>query len=573
MSTANKSNIVRDALAEIRPFFLKAAAFGFLVGLLSLVPTWYMLDVYDRVVNSRNLYTLLMLSLVAVFLYAVMELIDWSRGHLLYVASTRVESNLRKKVFDAICQAGSRRMAGVGIQPLNDLRTLREFIYSPVMTALFELPVSALLLVVMFVLSPLMGWAAAVGALVQALISWLNERGSQPPLFTANRAAIASQQQADASLRNAEVIAAMGMLPAVHSRWKPKQTEFLKLQASASDVAGGFQALSKTWQTIVGSGILGLGVWASMHNLVMGGAGMVMVASILGGKVIGPLVQGIAQWRSVLNARDAANRLNQIFNHLSDKAEGMSLPPPKGLVACEQVVAGPPGQNTPIVKGISFQLAPGEALALVGPSASGKTTLARVLIGFWPTYSGKVRLDGADIHEWPKRELGPHIGYLPQDVEISDGTLAENICRFATPDEAQLQAAIDAAGLQELIQNLPNGVHTEIGDDGGTVLSGGQRQRVGLARALYGEPAFVVLDEPNSNLDEVGEAALLSAITRMKQKGTSFVIITHRTNVLRVIDKILLMRDGQQHLYGPRDEVLAALSGAPANNRQAVSAG
>jgi len=377
----------------------------------------------------------------------------------------------------------------------------------------------------------------------------------------ANRCAIAAQRYADDTLRNAEVIEAMGMLKNTHRRWVAKQREFLGLQALASDAAGGFQALSKLVQNVLSSLLLGLSCWLLLHDELRGGGGMLVVSSILGGRMLAPLVQVVGQWQSVVNVRDAWTRLEALLSAVPAEPAAMELPAPRGVVQVEQLVAGAPGSSSAILRGISFVLQPGDVLAVVGPSASGKTTLARLLVGLWPAAVGKVRLDGADVQAWSKRELGPHVGYLPQGVALFEGSLAENMARFGPVDMPQVEAAARAVGLHDWIMSLPQGYETQVGP-GAMRLSGGQRQRVGLARALYGDPVYVVLDEPNSSLDEQGDAALAAALAQASARGAVVVVITHRTSVLGVANKMLVLRDGQQQAFGARDEVLAALNQA-----------
>jgi ATP-binding cassette subfamily C exporter for protease/lipase len=307
--------------------------------------------------------------------------------------------------------------------------------------------------------------------------------------------------------------------------------------------------------------MLGLGAWLLLKNQLNGGAGMMMVASILGGRILAPLVQIVTQWRLVVNVRDAWQRLDTLLTAIPAKPESMALPAPRGLLQVESLMAGAPGGGPAIIKNVAFGLTPGEVLAVVGPSASGKTTLARLLVGLWPSVGGKVRLDGADVFTWDKAELGPHIGYLPQGVELLEGTLAENIARFGEMAPAKVKAAAQAVGLHDFIMSLPKGYDSPVGREG-AMLSGGQRQRVALARAIYGDPVLVVLDEPNSSLDESGDAALAAAILELKARGTTFVIMTHRTSVLAVANKMMVLRDGVMQAFGPRDEVLAALKKA-----------
>jgi ATP-binding cassette subfamily C exporter for protease/lipase len=453
---------------------------------------------------------------------------------------------------------------------MNDFRTVRDFLFSPVLLALMESPVSLVFLVLIFAISPVLGWAAVVAAILQTFVGWLNERSTQPPLLAANRSAIAAQQYADGTLRNAQVIESMGMLRDIHGRWMEKQREFLGLQADASDKAGFYQAISKFLQNVVGSLLLGLGAWLLLRNQLNGGAAYMIVGSILGGRVLAPLIQIVSQWQNVINVREAYQRLDSLLIMVPPRQPGMPLPAPSGQLLVESLVAGAPGSPVPILKGVNFGLHPGEVLAVVGPSASGKTTLARMLVGLWPATSGKVRLDGVDVHTWDKNELGPHLGYLPQGVELFDGTLAENIARFGAVDQSKVEAAARAVGLHEFILALPQGYDNTVGREG-AMLSGGQRQRVGLARAIYGNPTFVVLDEPNSSLDEQGDAALASAIVQLKSRGTTIVVMTHRTSVLGVADKMLVLNEGQTQMFGPRDDVLKALAEAAAKARQPVS--
>ena len=430
------------------------------------------------------------------------------RGRLLYQAGWRIDTLLRERIHDATFLA-SLRHGATTTQSFNDLRTLREFIASPAVTAMMDAPSSVLFLVLVTIISPWLGAVALIGALVQVMIGISTERKTMPVLTEANQAAIIAQNYAGGVLRNAQVISAMGMKNSIYQRWIGRQRKFLALQAVASDTAGSNAATSKFIQTMQGSLILGLSCWLTVKGMLLGGGGMMIVASTLGGRVLSPLVQLIAQWRLVVNARDSYHRLNQFLAILPPERESMPLQAPVGRLSVEAVVAAAPGTNNAIIKGVSFALQPGETLMIIGPSAAGKTTLARLLMGIWPAASGKVRLDGADLHAWNKDELGPHLGYLPQTVELFDGTLAENIARFGDIDMNQVRAATELVGLGSMVDALPYGFDSRIGDDG-SILSGGQRQRVGLARAIYGDPNFVLLDEPNSNLDEAGEQALLN---------------------------------------------------------------
>ena len=568
MTTQKNTSDLRQAVMSLRPYFVRAGSFSVISCLLILAPSGYMLEVYDRVVNSRNHLTLAMLTLVVLGAYMVMEVLEWARAQIMHEAGVALDEKMRDRIFSSIFQANLKKLPGGSLQPLNDLRTLREFLGSPPLLALMEAPVSLIFLALVFAVSPVLGWAAVVGSILQVFVGWLNERSTRPPLVAANRSAETAQQYADGTLRNAQVIESMGMLRDIHRRWMDKQRQFLGQQATASDQAGGYQALTKFLQTTMGSLLLGLGAWLLLRNELNGGAGMMLVASILGGRVLAPLVQIVTQWRLVVNVRDAWQRLEGLLAAVPSSPVSMPLPAPRGLLQVESLMAGPPGGGAAIVKNVAFNLNPGEVLVVVGPSASGKTTLARLLVGLWPAAGGKVRLDGADVFTWNKTELGPCLGYLPQGVELLDGTLAENIARFGEVSTAKVTAAAKAVGLHDFIMSLPQGYESPVGRDGAR-LSGGQRQRVALARAIYGDPVLVVLDEPNSSLDEAGDAALAAAIVELKARGTTFVVMTHRTSVLAVADKMMILQDGVMQAFGPRDEVLAALKKA---NEQAAQA-
>lgn len=554
---SNNSELV-DALVSLRPFFIKAWWMALCASVLLLTPSVYMLEVYDRVVNSRNSFTLLMLTILALMIYGVLEVLDWARSEVMREAGEALDRKLGSRLFHAMFDANLKRTAGGSLQILLDLRTLREFMHSSVVAAVMELPVSLLFLVLVFAIHPWLGLFALAGALVQASLAWLNERITQPLMSKANRTAMLSQQQVDSMLRNAQVVHAMGLQQNVYRRWHKLQQEFLEQQATASARAGAFQATTKFWQNIVSSGLLGLACWLLLRNQLNGGGGMMIVASILGGRVLAPLVQGISQWQLVVQVIDAKRRLEQLLQTIPERALAMPLPAPKGALQVESLVVAAPGSSVSILKGLTFSLQPGEVLAVVGASAAGKTTLARMLAGLWPATSGKVRLDGVDVFSWNKAELGPSVGYLPQGVELIDGTLAENIARFGQIDMKKVEAAARLVGLHEWALQLPQGYDSQVGREG-SILSGGWRQRVGLARALFGRPVFVVLDEPNSSLDDAGDAALMGAIAQLKAMGTTFVVMTHRTSLLQVTDKILILRDGQAQAFGPRDDVLSAL--------------
>ncbi len=550
-----------QALAQQKPLLWRAFAFSVIAGLLVLAPTWYMLEVYDRVVNSRSLMTLAMLTLLVLMLLAVMEVLEWARADTLREAGERVDAALAPRVMTAIHGAQLQQGQSLGIQPLLDLRVVRDAFHGAALPALLEAPVALVMLVVLFLIQPLLGFVALGGALVQASISWANERGTSAALLQANRSEMQARSYVDNTLRHGEVIAAMGMEADMRRQWQALQNETLALQARASDHAGVFQALGKWLQITLSSALLGLGAWLLLRDELQGGSGMLIVGSVLGGRVLAPMVQLVSQWRSVMQVRAAWQRLTVWLEKQPATPPGMPLPAPLGKLTVEALTANAAPGGPPVIRNLNFQLQPGEVLAVIGASASGKSTLARMLVGLWSPLAGNARLDGADISTWNKIELGPHIGYLPQGVELLAGTLAENMARFGEPDPAKLQAAARAVGMHDWIASLPQGYDTPVGEDG-VMLSGGQRQRVALARALYGDPVYVVLDEPNASLDESGHAALTQALRGCKARGATVILMTHLPSALAAADKVLVMREGSQQAFGPRDKVLEALQRA-----------
>lgn len=559
------------ALSQFKPVWRTALVLSLVIGLLGFTSTVYMLEVYERVVNSRNLMTLVSLTLVALCAYAVMEVLGKMRSRLLWGVGIQLDLQMSDRIYNAMFDGiRHKQMAGaMGAQ--NDFRTVREFFYNPALSAVFELPIALVSAVLIFAINPVLGWAAVFGAVAQTTVAWLLQSVSREPLLEAQRRSQVAQTYAEASLRNAQVMESMGMVESVRTQWQKRQDAFLVFQAKASEAAGGLNAVSKLLQQLMGSVLLGLGAWFMLGNQLNGGSVMMIIGSVLGGHLLAPLTQIVQQWSAIVSVGGAWNRLQTLLAEVPARPKNMPLPAPKGHLTVEGLTASPPGLSFAVLNGLRFDVPPGCVLAVVGSSASGKTSLAKLLMGIWHPMVGKVRLDGVDMHVWDKSELGPHLGYLPQGVELLEGTLAENIARFGEVDMTRVQDAAKRVGLHEFIIGLPKGYETPVGRDGG-LLSGGQRQRVALARALYGDPVFVVLDEPNSSLDEAGDAALNQAIASLKAQGTSFVVITHRTSVLAVSDRMLVLRDGMQQAFGPTGEVLQKLRGVQAAPTAQVSA-
>ncbi len=559
MIDKNNKSILKDALLPLLSDVKKVIFFSFFINLLVLTPSWYMLEVYDRVLNSQNYKTLMMITIIVVIMYITLEALELVRGSIMFQASKKFDISLRERVFNSIFQAKLKQNSGATAQALSDLKIIQDSIASSALIGLIDLPFAVMTLVLIFVINTTLGWFAVCGLVVISIIAAVNQYNIQPPLAKANQHAITAQNYANGAIQNAQVIESMGMLNRIYYKWSQKQNDFLHLQAIASDRAAINTALTKLVQTMQGSLILGMGAWLTLKGELGMEGSMMIVASILGGRVIAPLVVIVTQWRVIIGAQDAVKRLDSFLSFFSETQSSMALPAPQGHLVVDNATTSPPNSQITTLRNISFNLSAGQSLGVIGPSASGKSTLARILIGIWPTLSGKVRLDGADIYTWKKVELGPHIGYLPQNVELLDGTLAENIARFGKIDMPKVIEATKTVGLDALVSSLKDGYETQLGSDG-AFLSGGQRQRVALARAIYNMPKLLVLDEPNSSLDEEGDAALLSTLQLMKSKGTTIIVMTHRSQILSVVDHLMVLVDGQITALGPRDQVLKSLN-------------
>jgi ATP-binding cassette, subfamily C, bacterial EexD len=549
---------LRNALRACRDSFAYAAFFSLFVNLLLLVPAIYMLQVYDRVLGSGSVSTLVMLTLLTVFLFALMGGLEWVRSQILIATSNRLDGLLAPRVFDAVfrqAQTTSGKVASA--QPLSDLMQLRQFLTGQGLFAFFDAPWLPIYIAVMFLFHPLIGVVAIASALALIGLALANELAVRADLNEASGHAIDASQQTQRHLRNVDAIEAMGMLPRLRARWLDRQQAVLALQSRASRRGGLITAASKTFRQLIQTLILGLGAYLAIRREIS--AGGVIAGSILLGRALAPLDQMIGAWRGFVSARESYGRLGQLLAASATTEPPLPLPAPQGLLTLDKVVYTPSGADAPVLRGISLEVPPGCVLAVIGPSAAGKTTLLRAMLGLVDPTSGDVRLDGAKIDQWEREALGQHIGYLPQDVELLDGTIAENIARFGQADAAKVIAAADAAGVRSMILRLPQGYGTRVA---GHVLSAGQRQRIGLARALYGMPQWLLLDEPNANLDQEGEAALAATLQMLKRAGRSVVVVTHRKDILALADRIAVLAQGQLAMHGPRDEVLARLARA-----------
>lgn len=557
------------ALKDVKSYFIYAGVFSAAVNMLMLVPIIYMLQVFDRVVSSGSLSTLAMLTLLMVALLAAVGGFEWVRSMILISASNRIEKNLRQRVSDATFK---RALYSGGMmsnsQPLSDLSGLRQFLTGNGLFAFFDAPWFPIYVAIMFMFHPWFGMSAILAGIIMVTLAYTNEIVTSKKMKDANTRANQVSAQVNGSLRNAEVIAAMGMADDIRRRQENSADKVLLLQTDASKWAGILTSLSKSFRMIMQSLLLGMGALLVLRGDLS--PGMMIAGSLLLGRALAPIDMLVGTWKGFVVARAQYDRLGQLLQQIPQEKATMSLPAPQGRLTAEQVVVVPPGSQTIVVRGVSLDLQPGEALGIVGPSASGKSCLARALLGIWPTHSGKVRLDGAAIASWNREELGPYLGYLPQDIELFDGSISENISRFGELDSEKIVEAAKQAGVHDMILHLPQGYDTVIGAAGG-ILSGGQRQRIGLARAVYGNPRLLVLDEPNSNLDDAGERELVEAIHRIRAQGCTVIVISHRTMVLSSMDKMLVMKEGAAVAYGPKDQVLASLMAPSAEQKSATA--
>jgi PrtD family type I secretion system ABC transporter len=549
-----KKSEVRAALATCRGAFLMTAAFSAFINLLMLVSPLYMMQVYDRVLHSRSEATLLMLTLITVGLLGVMALLEVIRSRILVRVGGRMDQLLSERVLSAQFQASLHRIGANPGQASRDFDTVRQFLTGAGIFAFFDAPWTPLILAVMFMFHPVLGLIALGGGIALFALALINEAVTKKPLEAANRNAVIAAGAIDSSMRNAEVLEAMGMFGNFRDRWAGRRDEILRLQAVASDRAGVIMGLTKFIRLLLQTAILGGGAWLAIHEQIS--PGLIIAGSIMMGRALAPVEQAIGTWKQFVGARIAHRRLTELLNRVPKPQERTALPRPAGDLKVETVVVVPPGSTAPTLSRVSFDLAAGQVLGVIGPSGAGKSTLARLLVGAWRPYAGTVRVDGADLHNWDAEARGGFMGYLPQDVELFDGSVAENIARFGEMDSEAIVTAARRAGVHDMILRLPQGYDTPIGT-GGCALSGGQRQRIGLARAVYGGPCLVILDEPNSNLDDEGESALVHAITELKRAGTTVVIISHRPSILGVTDQILVLADGTVRMFGARAEVLA----------------
>ncbi len=544
------------ALESCRGAFLSIGLFSGMSNVLMLTGAFYMLEVYDRVLSSHSVPTLIGISILAAILFSFLGFLDMLRARLLVRIGAALDESLSGRVYDTIVQlplkAGNRND---GLQPLRDLDSVRSFLSGAGPIALFDLPWMPLYLIICFMLHFWIGMAALGGALLLIALTLVTERFTQGPIKAATNFAMSRTAIAEVSRRNAEVLRAMGMAGPMHKRWSEANRQYMASQQLASDVAGGLGSLAKILRMMLQSGVLGVGAFLVINQQATGG--IIIAGAILAARALAPVDLAIANWRGFVAARQSWQRLTSLLEFLPAREQPMALQAPSKSLVVENASAAPPGDNRIVVLDVNLKLESGNGLGIIGPSGSGKSSLARMLVGVWQPVRGKIRLDGAALDQWSPENLGRHIGYLPQDVELLTGTVAQNIARFEPKSDPEaIIAAAKAAGVHELIVNLREGYDTQIGEQG-TALSAGQAQRIALARALFGDPFVVVLDEPNSNLDAEGDAALTNAILGVRQRGGIVVVVAHRPSAIAGVDYLLMMNMGRPQVIGPKDEILS----------------
>ena len=549
--------LLKRTLVACRGGFVAVGLFSFAINLLLLTIPLYMLQLFDRVLTSRSEDTLMALSIAAAGAILTLAALEAVRSFVMVRLSNWLDTRLGGEILGSSVIDGLARGGQASVQGLRDLQTFRGFLTGAAIFPFLDAPWTPIFIAVIFLFHPLLGWLSIGGAALLFALALLNEVATRDLLMLSGGASIKSLREAEAAVRNADVIEAMGMMPNVARRWSRENATMLALQARASQRSGGITAASRFVRLVLQIAMLGVGAWLVIHDEITPGA--MIAGSILLGRALAPVEQAIGSWKSAVAARGAYQRMKSQLDAAMPRAESMPLPAPAGRLTVEGLAYAYPGASEPVLRGIDFTLEPGEALGLIGPTAVGKTTLARLAVGNLRPVAGHVRLDKADVAQWDPVDLGPHIGYLPQDVELFGGTVRENIARMGEGEADAVIAAARLTGVHDIILGLPEAYETDIGE-GGAVLSGGQRQRIALARAVFGGPRFVVLDEPNANLDHDGETALLATVVALKRQGVTMIIIAHRPSILQHVDKILVLRGGTMQMFGARDEVLARLA-------------
>lgn len=558
-SVGDQGSELAQAFSRLRHVAITVTVFSCIINLLALTGSLFMMQVYDRVLASRSIPTLIALAIITVILYVFQGSLDFIRSRIMVRVAARLDQTFGERLYRCVLVLPLRmRSSGDGMQPIRDLDTLRNFLSGAGPLALLDLPWMPIFLIFVFLLHPWLGLLSLTGMVILIGLTLLTERLSKAPAKESQKESAIRSSLALGCVRNAEVMRAMGLTNRMVERWLSANTRHLQAQERTSDVVGGIGAVSKIVRFVMQSAMLGMAAYLTIQGEVSPGA--IIASSITSSRALAPIEAVIANWKGFLAARQSRQRLEDVLRAMPKQEAPMALPAPKNTLSLEAVAVCAPGGQSPLIQNVSLKLEAGQGLGVIGPSAAGKSTLVRAIVGVWPLVRGNVRIDGAALDQWDSDELGKHIGYLPQDVELFDGTVAENISRFEIePNPEAIVAAAQAADVHQMILHLPDGYETRVGD-GGSALSAGQRQRLGLARALYGDPFLVVLDEPNSNLDAEGEAALSKAIEGVRARGGIVVVVAHRPTALNAVDLVAVMANGTLQAFGPKDEVLQKMT-------------
>ncbi len=543
----------------MKNIFVTLGIYSFFLNILMLAAPFYMLVVYDTVMPSKNMNTLFLVTIITLMFFVGMWILDYVRSKLMIYASNKLDLIMNERLFNATFDLAAKYPNRANIQPIRDFNSIKTFLGGQGVFAFFDFPWFPIYITIMFAFSPVFGYYGLAATAIIFLLTWLNEKTTKKGLEDSNEEYRNAIGFFENNVKNVEVVKAMGMKDNLYRIWMEKYNNYLMTNTKASTTASFYTNASKSFRMMASSMMYGVGAMLAIAGSIS--PGMLIAGAVLLGRALQPISQIVGGWKSFTTARIAYNKLNQLLVEFPVETERLTLPDPQGIIRFENVITVPPLGKVAVLRGINLQIDSGDIVGIVGPSASGKSSFARTAVGVWQPSSGHIRIDGADIHQYNSEELGKHIGYLPQDIELFEGTIAQNISRFGeeVSDESIIEAA-KLSGTHELILNLPDGYGTRVGA-GGIALSGGQKQRIGLARALYGNPKMVVLDEPNSNLDDAGEYALSMALRIMKDKGMTVIFITHKKNILALADKLLVLKEGLVVYYDDRDTVLDALAG------------
>ncbi len=558
-------NDLQKALKTIKSSFITVGVYSFFINILALAAPIYMLAVYDIVMPAKGLDTLMVVTAVILVFFIGGALLEYVRSRVMIYVGNKLDTTLNERLFNASFDLAAKYPGKAGSQPLRDFNTIKTFLTGPAAFAFFDAPWFPIYIGLMFAFDSVYGFYGLGATAIIIILTILNEKATKKGLEQSNEMNQKSMNYFNNAVRNVEVVEAMGMRRALHKRWAKKHYEFLQVHTEASKTASAYSNASKSFRMMSSSLMYGLGALLAINGSIS--PGMIIAGAVLLGRALAPISQLVATWKTFSSARIAYRNLNELLDEFQAPREKTKLPPPEGNITLEKLVVLPPLGEMPVLKGVNLSIKAGETVGIIGPSAAGKSSMAKAITGVWRANNGHVRIDGADITQYNRDELGVYMGYLPQDIELFEGSVAENIARFRDEAPEKIIQAAKISGTHELILKLPHGYETQVGP-GGIALSGGQKQRVGLARAVYGIPKIIILDEPNSNLDDAGEYALMMALRFLKQQGSTIIFITHKRNLLALADKIAIVKDGTISAFDTRDKILQALSGNQEQQRQ-----